>query len=142
MSASGHSSGLIVLQLGEMTALLLGDESAPGERVGIARSGYATCHSVLGAAPHCARGVERRDEEGKRSATGRRAMAQDLMKGRHSAEVRMLDSFFMLGGGLGFLGLIALLDPILLGWRSRRDALYILMVAVGLIAAGWAARSI
>jgi hypothetical protein len=54
----------------------------------------------------------------------------------------MLDSFFMLGGGLAFLGLVALLDPILLGWRSRRDALYVLMVAVLLIAAGWAARSI
>jgi uncharacterized membrane protein len=54
----------------------------------------------------------------------------------------MLDSFFMLGGGLIFLGLVALLDPILLGWRSRRDALYVLMVAVLLIAAGWAARSI
>ena len=54
----------------------------------------------------------------------------------------MLDSFFMLGGGLGFLGLIALLDPILLGWRSRRDAIYVLMVAVTLIAAGWAARTL
>jgi hypothetical protein len=54
----------------------------------------------------------------------------------------VLDSFFMLGGGLGFLALIALLDPILLGWRSRRDALYVLMVAVTLIAAGWAARTL
>jgi len=52
----------------------------------------------------------------------------------------MLDSFFMLGGGLVFLGLLALLDPILVGWRSRRDALYVLMIAVSLIAAGWAAR--
>ena len=79
---------------------------------------------------------------GKRNATADRDVAQDLMKGRRSTEVRMLDSFFMLGCGLVFLGLIALLDPILLGWRSRRDALYVLVVAVGLIAAGWAARSI
>ena len=55
-------------------------------------------------------------------------------------EVPVLDSFFMLGGGLIFLGLVALLDPILLGWRSRRDALYVLMIAVSLLAAGWAAR--
>ena len=52
----------------------------------------------------------------------------------------MLDSFFMIGGGMIFLGLIALLDPILLGWKSRRDALYVLVIAISLIAAGWAAR--
>ena len=64
------------------------------------------------------------------------------MEGLGSRRSAMLDSFFMLGGGLVFLGLVALLDPILLGWRSRRDALYVLVVAVLMIAAGWAARSI
>ena len=67
-------------------------------------------------------------------------MAQVLMMGLPSRRCVMLDSFFMLGGGLIFLGLIALLDPILVGWRSRRDALYVLVIAVSLIAAGWAAR--
>jgi hypothetical protein len=52
----------------------------------------------------------------------------------------MLDSFFMLGGGLVFLGLVALIDPILVGWRSRRDALYALTIALCMLAAGWAAR--
>ena len=67
-------------------------------------------------------------------------MAQDLMERELPREVRMLDSFFMLGGGLVFLGLVALIDPILVGWRSRRDALYALTIALCMLAAGWAAR--
>lgn len=52
----------------------------------------------------------------------------------------MLDSLFMIGGGMGFLGLLALVDPILVGWRSRRDAIVVLAVATVLLAAAWSAR--
>ena len=52
----------------------------------------------------------------------------------------MLDSLFMIGGGIGFLGLLALVDPILVGWRSRRDAVIMLALASVLLAAAWSAR--
>lgn len=52
----------------------------------------------------------------------------------------MLDSLFMFGMGISFLGLVALINPVLLGWRSRRDALVALAIAACLLTAGWAAR--
>lgn len=52
----------------------------------------------------------------------------------------MLDSFILIGAALLFAGLIALANPVLLGWRSRRDAAVALAIAVVLIVAGWAAR--
>ena len=54
----------------------------------------------------------------------------------------MLDSLFMFGMGISFLGLIALINPVLVGWRSRRDALVALAVAACLVTAGLAARSL
>jgi hypothetical protein len=52
----------------------------------------------------------------------------------------MLDSLFMFGLGLTLLGLVALVNPVLLGWRSRRDALVALAIAGSMLTAGWAAR--
>ena len=52
----------------------------------------------------------------------------------------MLDSFFMFGMGIAVIGLVALANPVLLGWRSRRDALVALAIAACLLSAGWAAR--
>jgi hypothetical protein len=52
----------------------------------------------------------------------------------------MLDSLFMFGMGISFLGIIALFNPVLLGWRSRRDAVVALAIAACLLTAGWAAR--
>ena len=52
----------------------------------------------------------------------------------------MLDSLFMFGMGILFLGLVALCNPVLLGWRSRRDALVALAIAGSMLTAGWAAR--
>ena len=52
----------------------------------------------------------------------------------------MLDSLFMIGGGMGFIGLLALVDPVLVGWRSRRDALFVLAIATVLLTAAWSAR--
>ena len=52
----------------------------------------------------------------------------------------MLDSLFMFGMGISFLGLVALVNPVLLGWKSRRDALVALAVAACLLTAGWAGR--
>lgn len=52
----------------------------------------------------------------------------------------MLDSFFMFGIALLFLSLVALCNPILLGWRSRKDALVALAIASCMLTAGWAAR--
>lgn len=52
----------------------------------------------------------------------------------------MLDSLFMIGGGLAFVGLLALVNPVLVGWRSRRDALFALAVATVLLTAAWSAR--
>ena len=52
----------------------------------------------------------------------------------------MLDSLFLIGGGMTCAGLVALVDPCLMGWRSRRDALYVLTIAAAMLSAGWLAR--
>jgi len=52
----------------------------------------------------------------------------------------MLDSLFLFGGGITCLALVALVNPILLGWRSRRDAVLALAIAGSMLMAGWAAR--
>jgi hypothetical protein len=52
----------------------------------------------------------------------------------------MLDSLILLGIGVALLGVIALANPILVGWRSRRDAARVLAVAVVLLGLGWLAR--
>ena len=52
----------------------------------------------------------------------------------------MLDSLFMFGMALLFLGLVALCNPVLLGWRSRRDALVALAIGGCMLTAGWVAR--
>jgi hypothetical protein len=52
----------------------------------------------------------------------------------------MLDSLFLFGGGTMCLGLVALINPVLLGWRSRRDAVVALAVAGSMLTAGWAGR--
>lgn len=52
----------------------------------------------------------------------------------------MLDSFVVIGAGLAFAGLIAIANPSLMGWRSRRDGMVVLAIAVTMLAAGWAVR--
>jgi hypothetical protein len=52
----------------------------------------------------------------------------------------MLDSLFMFGMALLMLGLIALCNPILVGWRNRKEALVALAIGGCLLTAGWAAR--
>ena len=39
-------------------------------------------------------------------------------------------------------GLIALKNPMLMGWRSRKEAIVVLAIAVTLIGAGWLARTL
>ena len=52
----------------------------------------------------------------------------------------MLDSLFMFGMGIFLVAIVALFNPVLLGWRSRRDALVALAIAACLLTAGWAGR--
>ncbi len=52
----------------------------------------------------------------------------------------MLDSLILIGAAMIIAGLIALTDPVLMGWRSRKEALVVLAIAVTLIGAGWLAR--
>lgn len=52
----------------------------------------------------------------------------------------MLDSLLMFGMALLVLSLVALCNPILLGWQSRRDALVALAIASCMLTAGWVAR--
>jgi hypothetical protein len=52
----------------------------------------------------------------------------------------MLDSLILIGASMIIAGLIALKDPVLMGWRSRKEALVVLAIAVTLIGAGWLAR--
>ena len=57
-----------------------------------------------------------------------------------SQETHMLDSLILIGAAMIIAGLIALTDPVLMGWRSRKEALVVLAIAVTLIGAGWLAR--
>ena len=52
----------------------------------------------------------------------------------------MLDSLILIGAGMGCAGIVAFANPILLGWRSRRDALVVLAISATMLLAGWAAR--
>jgi hypothetical protein len=52
----------------------------------------------------------------------------------------MLDSFFLIGAGMTCAGLVALINPCLMGWRSRRDAVVVLTIAAAMLSAGWLAR--
>jgi hypothetical protein len=52
----------------------------------------------------------------------------------------MLDSLLLIGCGMLLLGVVALLNPILVGWKSRRDAVIVLAIAVTFLTAGWLAR--
>ena len=52
----------------------------------------------------------------------------------------MLDSLFLVGAGIALAALVAVVNPVLLGWRSRGDALTMLAIAATLLLAGWAAR--
>ena len=54
----------------------------------------------------------------------------------------MLDGLILIGVSLVLMGLVALANPILLGWRTRRDAVVVLAIAVAMISAGWAAHSL
>ena len=56
------------------------------------------------------------------------------------SEVIVLDSLIMFGAGITLMGLVALINPVLLGWRSRRDALVALAIAGSMLTAGWAAH--
>jgi hypothetical protein len=52
----------------------------------------------------------------------------------------MLDSLFLIGGGMTCAGLVALANPHLLGWRTRRDALVVLTIAAAMLGAAYLAR--
>jgi hypothetical protein len=52
----------------------------------------------------------------------------------------MLDSFILIGAGLLLAALVAIANPNLMGWRSRRDGVIVLAVAVSMLTAGWVAR--
>lgn len=52
----------------------------------------------------------------------------------------MLDSLILIGAGMTFAGLVAFANPVLLGWKSRRDAVVVLAIAATMLLAGWAAR--
>jgi hypothetical protein len=52
----------------------------------------------------------------------------------------MLDSLILIGASMIIAGLIALKDPVLMGWRSRKEAVVVLAIAATLIGAGWLAR--
>jgi len=52
----------------------------------------------------------------------------------------VLDSLIMFGAGITLMGLVALINPVLLGWRSRRDALVALAIAGSMLTAGWASH--
>ena len=52
----------------------------------------------------------------------------------------MLDSLVLVGVSLALMGLVALANPILLGWKGRRDAMVALAVAAVMISLGMAAR--
>lgn len=54
----------------------------------------------------------------------------------------MLDSLFLIGGGMTCAGLVALANPHLLGWRTRGDALVVLAIAAAMLTAAWLARTI
>ena len=53
----------------------------------------------------------------------------------------MLDSLILIGASMVIAGLIALKNPMLMGWRSRKDAMVVLALAATLIGAGVLARS-
>jgi hypothetical protein len=52
----------------------------------------------------------------------------------------MLDSVVLIGCGMLILAVVALLNPVLVGWKSRRDAMVVLAIAVTFLTAGWLAR--
>ena len=52
----------------------------------------------------------------------------------------MLDSLFLIGAGMTCAGVVAFANPVLLGWRNRRDALVMLAIAATMLLAGWAGR--
>ena len=52
----------------------------------------------------------------------------------------MLDGLILIGVSLTLMALVALANPFLLGWRTRRDAVVALAIAVAMISAGWAAH--
>lgn len=54
----------------------------------------------------------------------------------------MLDSLLLIGAAMAFAGIIALANPILMGWRTRRDAVIMLAIAAALLTAGWMARAL
>lgn len=54
----------------------------------------------------------------------------------------MLDSLILISAGLAFAGMVALANPVLMGWRSRRDAVMVLLTAAVMLAAGWLAHGI
>ncbi len=50
-----------------------------------------------------------------------------------SASSRMLEFFVLIGGGLLLISLPGLAYPALVGWRSRRDAVFALCIAAALL---------
>ena len=73
--------------------------------------------------------------EGKRAGHD---MAPALMSVLPEASV--LDSLIFIGAGMSCAGMVALINPMLLGWRSRRDALVVLTLAALAIGLGWLPR--
>jgi len=51
----------------------------------------------------------------------------------------MIELLVLFGVGMLFLALLAFVNPCLVGWRTRRDAVIVLAIAVTMLTAGWAA---
>ena len=54
----------------------------------------------------------------------------------------MLDSLILIGTSMGCAGVVAFANPVLLGWRSRRDALVVLTIAATLLLAAWGVHNL
>ncbi|CAN5827633.1 hypothetical protein BH18ACI5_BH18ACI5_10940 [soil metagenome] len=53
----------------------------------------------------------------------------------------MIELLLLFGVGTLFLALAAFVNPCLVGWRTRRDAVFMFALAITMLTAGWAAAS-
>jgi len=51
----------------------------------------------------------------------------------------MIELLVLFGVGTLFLALLAFVNPCLVGWRTRRDAVFMFALAITMLTAGWAA---
>jgi hypothetical protein len=51
----------------------------------------------------------------------------------------MIELLVLFGASMLFLALLAFVNPCLVGWKRRRDAVVVFAIAVTMLTAGWAA---